>query len=388
MFEQISSAVKQQKFVPPSVDGKIDSSLPEPISISKAKAAHSQALSAFHVPASEGEDGEAADPAEIVQPRAEVVEDLLGSSQSWESAGLSFGKEETYHLLVSLALLAGSDESIETLRLWGKVLGREADYFVAEGTLGSKEEEEGVEAEANKHTYWVCAYPGAPWQKLPSLKPEAIVVAQQLRKFMSGNLDADVSGYPPFPGKEGDFLRATIALINAECSIAPKGYFKVEEENDGVSVEEEFAVEGNLDTVDAWEVFVPRFNELGRVTAIEEEDEEGNTITKPEGWEVEWLRPCTEDNWVIRSSPALLPGAKSQHTVVRSLRWPGAYAVSTLSGSWTNIYVGYGYPASDTPYTPPMPPPLQSEYDASELKEQEDVREDPTPPEEAEPEEE
>lgn len=396
MFEQISAAVKQQKFIAAPVEGQIGSSqdLPDCISISKAKESYAQTLSKFHTVSPESEEeadtGTTEEAIPPAAPRAEVVDDLVSNSIAWEAAGICFGRETNYHLLVSLALLAGAEESIDTVRLWGKVLGRESDYFVAECTLGSAAEglEEGMEEEANKHTYWVCAFPGAPWKKLPPLKPQAVVVTQQLRRFLTGNLEAKVSGYPPFPGKEADFLRATIALVNSECAIAPKGYFKVEEENAGVSVEEEFEVEGPLDTVDKWEVFVPKFNQLGRVTAIEEEDEEGNPVVKPEGWEVEWLRPCAEEDWVVRSTPALLPGAKSQHCVARSLRWPGAYAVSSLHGSWTNIYVGYGYAAAETPYTPPMPPPLQAEYDTSELKEQEDVREDPTPPEEAEPEEE
>lgn len=40
----------------------------------------------------------------------------------------------SYHLGMSLRKLA-AESSLESLRLWGKVLGTAGDYYVAEGTL-------------------------------------------------------------------------------------------------------------------------------------------------------------------------------------------------------------------------------------------------------------
>ena len=59
-----------------------------------------------------------------------------------------------------------------------------------------------------------------------------------------------------------------------------------------------------------------------------------------------------------------------------------------------NFYVGYGLPFTTTPYSPPLPAPVMSEWvptaeDGSDvLLEQEDVKVDPTPPAAEEPEEE
>lgn len=283
-----------------------------------------------------------------------------------------------------MARLAGSDESIETLRFWGKLQGRNKDYYVVEGKGGHdllEGEGEDVEAEANKHSYWICSHIGGPWFRLPPVKPAAVLCAQKIRRFLSGDLSAPVSGYPPFPGAESDYVRATIALINADCQIAPKGYFLAE--GDAVTLNEEYAGGSDLSSYDAWETHGLKFNSLGRVTTVERQDAEGNPVMEPEGWTTEWLSACSEEDWQIRKSPSVLENSKSQRIVLRSKRWPGAFAIgNSTTGSWSNIYVGFGTQASDTAYTPPMPPALQTETHANELKEQEDIREDPTSPEE------
>ena len=38
--------------------------------------------------------------------------------------------------------------------------------------------------------------------------------------------------YPPFPGNEANFLRATIARISASTIISPQGYYMFEEDED------------------------------------------------------------------------------------------------------------------------------------------------------------
>ena len=52
-------------------------------------------------------------------------------------AGIGFSQQESYHIGMSLRKLASESPSIESLRLWGKVLGTEGDYYVAEGVLQS-----------------------------------------------------------------------------------------------------------------------------------------------------------------------------------------------------------------------------------------------------------
>ena len=70
------------------------------------------------------------------------------------------------------------------------------------------------------------------------MKPAEIVVARQIRKHFTGSLDADVLSFPPFPGKELNYLRAQIARISATTHISPAGYYKSEEDEDEAEEEE------------------------------------------------------------------------------------------------------------------------------------------------------
>ena len=78
----------------------------------------------------------------------------------------------------------------------------------------------------NKKTYFVCNEPGTEWTKLPPVTPAQIVCARQIKKFFTGNLEAAVISYPPFPGTEINYLRAQIARISAGTHISPVDYYK------------------------------------------------------------------------------------------------------------------------------------------------------------------
>jgi radial spoke head protein 4A len=59
-----------------------------------------------------------------------------------------------------------------------------------------------------------------------------ITAARKITKFFTGDLEADVVSYPPFPGKEKHLLRAQIARIAASTIVSPKGFYMLEEEAD------------------------------------------------------------------------------------------------------------------------------------------------------------
>lgn len=73
---------------------------------------------------------------------------------------------------------------------------------------------------------------GDKWIKLPHVKPLDIVVARQIRKLFTGDLNAPVICYPPFNGKEINYLRAQIARITANTHISPTGYYQFEEDEE------------------------------------------------------------------------------------------------------------------------------------------------------------
>ncbi|XP_053078319.1 radial spoke head protein 4 homolog A isoform X2 [Acinonyx jubatus] len=173
---------------------------------------------------------------------------------------------------------------IQRCRFWGKILGLEMNYIVAEVEFREGEDEEDVEEEdvteerddadseadeddedqlprtfyktpqaipkeenrtgANKYVYFVCNEPGRPWVKLPSVMPAQIVTARKIKKFFTGRLDAPIISYPPFPGNESNYLRAQIARISAGTHVSPLGFYQFGEEEG----EEEEEVEGRRDS--------------------------------------------------------------------------------------------------------------------------------------------
>ncbi|NXF34292.1 RSH4A protein, partial [Nyctibius bracteatus] len=215
----------------------------------------------------------------------------------FEQAGIGLSKDESYHIFLALKKLV-SVQPIQTCRFWGKILGLEMNYIIAEVQYHEGEEEEETEEEevikegekgvdevededeekkkedeppkstykpppvipkeengtgANKYVYFVCNEPGKPWVKLPPVTPAQIVCARKIKKFFTGRLDAPVVSFPPFPGNEANYLRAQIARISAGTHISPIGFYQfAEEEGD-----EEEEGEGGRDTYEENPDFQP-----------------------------------------------------------------------------------------------------------------------------------
>lgn len=107
-------------------------------------------------------------------------------------------------------------------------------------------------AGCNKFTYFVCNarnedfvslfyfiytifyyyIAGKPWVKLPHITPNQIQRARQIKKLLTGRLDAPIVCYPPFPGNEANYLRAQIARISAGTQISPNGFYRFDEEGE------------------------------------------------------------------------------------------------------------------------------------------------------------
>lgn len=75
-----------------------------------------------------------------------------------------------------------------------------------------------------------------------------------MKRFFTGNLEADVISNPFFFGKEKELLRAQIARISHATSIEPKGYHKKAEDN-----------ERELADVTEEEKKVPTFEQLAKL---------------------------------------------------------------------------------------------------------------------------
>ncbi|XP_019949301.2 radial spoke head protein 4 homolog A-like [Paralichthys olivaceus] len=280
-----------------------------------------------------------------------------------EQVGSGLCRDEMQMIFLALKQLVKSQELLRC-RLWGKILGRESNYIVAETECREEEEEEEQiskeeerEAEtqeydqnemdslpkstykpppvvpkepigtgANKFVYYVCKEPGLPWVKLPSVSPAQIVVARQIRKFFSGKLDAPINSYPPFPGNEANYLRAQIARISAGTQISPQGFFQtVEEESDEEDEEPQNSYKVNPDfesilaaemALSNWVHHIQHILPQGRCTwmnmAVEPKDsiEEGETEEteeEPDEPEAEFgpplLTPLSQDEEMFNTPP-------------------------------------------------------------------------------------
>uniref|UniRef100_A0A8C0UPH9 Radial spoke head protein 4 homolog A-like n=1 Tax=Cyanistes caeruleus TaxID=156563 RepID=A0A8C0UPH9_CYACU len=196
----------------------------------------------------------------------------------FEQAGIGLNKDESYYIFLALKNLINL-HPIQTCRFWGKILGLEMNYIIAEVQLREGEEEEEIEEEGegsiaegekelgegeeeeeqkekeaeppkstykpppeipreangtgtNKYVYFVCNEPGKPWMKLPPVTPAQIVCARKIKKFFTGRLDAPVVTFPPFPGNEANYLRAQIARISAGTHVSPTGFYQFAEEDE------------------------------------------------------------------------------------------------------------------------------------------------------------
>ncbi|CAJ1060154.1 radial spoke head protein 6 homolog A [Xyrichtys novacula] len=243
-----------------------------------------------------------------------------------EQAGVGLGRMEMQRVFLAIQQLIKS-EALQHCRLWGKILGTQSSYIVAEaeykegeeeeeeqsiedtavgetGEAGAQENEEdplpqssfkpppvvpkeAIGTGANKCVYYVCSEAGLPWVKLPSVTPAQITIARQIRKFFTGKLDNPIDSYPPFPGNEANYLRAQIARISAGTQVSPRGFFQAgEEEGDEEDEAPRDSYEVNLDfecipvaemveSLSSWVHHVQHILQQGRCTWV-------NLAVKPE----------------------------------------------------------------------------------------------------------
>jgi len=344
-----------------------------------------------------------ADTLSMVASVPKAVPAMLGAVQNFAEdaamfqwAGVGFGKQESYAIAMSLRKLAADTPTVEKLRFWGKVLGLNADYYVAEGkfmtppgavaappTLPDTPEDD-VEAKgegANTFTYWVSTGPSTPWVRLPAARASHIMASRSIKRMLTGDLAAPVLSTPWFPGMEKHLLRAQIARITASCSLSVSGFYEPDEEAIGKNKIKE--VEGALEAFpghdelkaqsgwkhaspflfsngkSGWPDFealaedpknegkiseeekaaieakIAAEGEHGMLEGIETDLEELKGEDAPEG-SLAWSIKVYGDQGLYTVGDA----AKTYRvTAVKSLIWPGAVAVAQGT-KFANIYVG------------------------------------------------
>jgi radial spoke head protein 4A len=377
-FENISTLVKQSALKPAAADGTASAAG------SGAAAQADAALAAYACRDEEGNEKEA---------DAASFQQLLNCTGMFEWAGVTFG-QDTYFLYSTMKAIV-ADFGASDVRLWGKMNGTGADYYVFEGKTELELPEDcGSEFEDqsghNKYTYWALSSNGGGVVKLPPVNENAITISRQIKKLFTGDLNATVSGYPPFPGNEGLYLAAKVADITHTTALAPAGLYEADDDGNIVDAEEPATDFGG------WVHKEVSINSMGRCTAapeVENADGEMEADPRYEGASTDHdtLADVGED------SPVSVREYAGGVSVAKSTSYTGAVAVY-CGGSFANVYTGWGVAASTESYTPPQLPALQTEFTAAAEGEegeavaaeptmQADVLEDPTPPVEEEAEE-
>jgi radial spoke head protein 4A len=328
-----------------------------------------------------------------------TIPDFMADADMLAWAGVGFGDLESYKIMCSMRNLATREEvttaGYKSMRLWGKILGLEKDYYVVEAERDAQPDWEGAEGEEppdmkavmySFFAYYVTTDLCEGWTKLPELKPREVQVAREIKKVFSGDLKAPVITHPYFEGKEENLLRAQIALISADTVLTVNGMYKNDDSDpphlvrpiadnlaEGFNPLEWGAdLRGEaLKKPEAWVHAQPHILISG-LTFNEELPEEAPEKDNVEEYEKylklkaihemdpkrDLLRSIANDklSWTIKQAgdttlyaPAYgaqatekpkLPWSQAT-TCVRSLTWPGAVCVSRASQLLT-LYVGYG----------------------------------------------
>ncbi|XP_052280240.1 radial spoke head protein 6 homolog A-like [Dreissena polymorpha] len=396
-----------------------------------------------------------------------VIPDMQRIAMLMETAGVGLPREEFVRLALALREITEANTAVKSIRYWGKILGTNHNYHVAEAELNEDSYEDNVIAEQehehdelpselrakdstllddllmpdelkpsyrpppkipcerpgqglNRKIYYVTREPGFSWTRLPHVTPAQIQVARKIRKLLTGDLDAQVISYPPFPGLERNYLRAQIARISAGTQVSPLGYFRFDDEGEEeeehaeetgdersrIIIDLEFDGLSARDLADQglqawvhhsaailpqgrttwWNPVQPR-HELAEDEEGEEDEEERQEPDEPEPEAgPPLLTPLAEDEnvgaspaWVACLSSKFVP--EHAIAVLQSNTWKGAYAVATEKGRFfENIYIGWGLKNTETSFEPALPEDPQPEFPSGpEVTEQDD----PTPEEEA-----
>ena len=69
------------------------------------------------------------------------------------------------------------------------------------------------------------------WVELPLVTPLQVKQSRNFKYVFTGNLEQNINALGKFDAKEKHLLKCVIARITQSCELAPKGLYKLNEEN-------------------------------------------------------------------------------------------------------------------------------------------------------------
>jgi len=213
------------------------------------------------------------------------VPDYYSIFQSLEWCGISISEKESYLLTNSIRTFL-NEKNIASASFWGKIFGKEKDYFIIETPPTEVQQIEGkvVDPELeprgsgiNKNSYFVANSLSGPWIELDDCRPSLLRASRKIKYLFTGNLNRPVVSNPWFDGKEADLLRCQIARISHNIQIIPEGKWKVAQDlRELEPVDEPREADTNeCLMMKNWVHFQPSILKEGRLVHMEKEAPEG-----------------------------------------------------------------------------------------------------------------
>ncbi|EFC50640.1 predicted protein [Naegleria gruberi] len=343
------------------------------------------------------------------------MSDILYEGKLFRDVGIGIGEMELIRLLVSMKSVVSSNNDIDSIRFFGKILGIEKNYYILETEQTKKtdepeqdndeneKKENGIPPETdgtNKYIYYVSNNVGGnadTWTRLPDSNPESINRSRKIKKFFTGRLDQQVLSHPPFKGTEMELLRCQIARISHSCILAPLGRMKLSADEDEVdpelnlppnltianetlaAIEQNTEFEEQLAKLDiskhnSWvNLLPPILRKQGRCsffwTSEEKENPDFDQLKKTVERIPKPLSSISKENWTIRSSHQSLD---NEVICLSNRLWNGAFTVGYKRNSkdmvFSNVYIGYGYKGGA--FSPQFLLPILNEYEEVKLCQQ------------------
>ena len=105
-------------------------------------------------------------------------------------------------------------KNTKQLRFWGKIIGKESDYYIAEGLADGGEEAGELAPDTepkgtgvNKWNYWATTCLSGEWTELPLLTPAQILSSRKIKYIFTGDLKRSILTNPIFNGTEAHLVK-------------------------------------------------------------------------------------------------------------------------------------------------------------------------------------
>ncbi|KAJ3306678.1 Radial spoke head protein 9 [Kappamyces sp. JEL0829] len=140
----------------------------------------------------------------------------LDTFDTFNLAGFTLNAEERATLRNSL-IIKQDEEKLSNITLWGKLLGIQQDYFIAQG----------FQTDLFKRKYFYTL-DNTTWFELPSVTPSALASVEKIQGRLLGDPAAEhdvpkeTGGLEDFKIKEDVRIAGIIQLINHDVEIVPR----------------------------------------------------------------------------------------------------------------------------------------------------------------------